>query len=460
MKRLLLAGTAGLALSVSAIAVLASSAHADQVFADDVIVQGSLCVGFDCVNGESFGFDTIRLKENNTRIAFDDTSASVGFPANDWQLVANDSNSGGRNVFYLLDQTSGLEVFSVEAAAPTHSLYVDDGGRVGLRTNSPVLDLHINTSNTPGLRLEQNSSGGFSAQTWDIAGNEANFFVRDVTSGSRLPFRIRPGAPTSSVDVAADGDVFIGLAASSSNSGDVVIGGGGIKLLDIVSDTASQLRLVGATENRRIVARDADGGATDTQILMRSSDIALTGATDSAANTFATFDTGGVDIGASTDPTVRLLTVQSSVASQVRLVGNTDNRRFVASDTPLGSADTQILLKNDSIVFAGPTDVSDTWATITANGLVTTGNGTCDPGPCDGVFDPAVFTPPSIEEHAASMWENRYLPGVGPTPEGAPINIGQKVTGVLHELEVAHIYIEQLNNRVNQLEARLAERDG
>ena len=428
MKRLLLAGTAGLALSVSAIAVLASSAHADQVFADDVIVQGSLCVGFDCVNGESFGFDTIRLKENNTRIAFDDTSASVGFPANDWQLVANDSNSGGRNVFYLLDQTSGLEVFSVEAAAPTHSLYVDDGGRVGLRTNSPVLDLHINTSNTPGLRLEQNSSGGFSAQTWDIAGNEANFFVRDVTSGSRLPFRIRPGAPTSSVDVAADGDVFIGLAASSSNSGDVVIGGGGIKLLDIVSDTASQLRLVGAT--------------------------------DSAANTFATFDTGGVDIGASTDPTVRLLTVQSSVASQVRLVGNTDNRRFVASDTPLGSADTQILLKNDSIVFAGPTDVSDTWATITANGLVTTGNGTCDPGPCDGVFDPAVFTPPSIEEHAASMWENRYLPGVGPTPEGAPINIGQKVTGVLHELEVAHIYIEQLNNRVNQLEARLAERDG
>lgn len=67
-----------------------------------------------------------------------------------------------------------------------------------------MLDVHANTSNTPGIRLEQNSSGGFSTQIWDMAGNEANFFIRDVTSGSRLPFRIRPGAPTSSVDIGID----------------------------------------------------------------------------------------------------------------------------------------------------------------------------------------------------------------------------------------------------------------
>ena len=64
-----------------------------------------------------------------------------------------------------------------------------------------MLDLHINTSNTPAIRLEQNNSGGFTAQTWDIGANEANFFVRDVTGGSQLSFRIRPGAPTSSVDI-------------------------------------------------------------------------------------------------------------------------------------------------------------------------------------------------------------------------------------------------------------------
>lgn len=35
----------------------------DQVVLDDQIVAGSSCVGQDCVNGESFGFDTMRLKE-------------------------------------------------------------------------------------------------------------------------------------------------------------------------------------------------------------------------------------------------------------------------------------------------------------------------------------------------------------------------------------------------------------
>ena len=58
----------------------------DQVFIDDVIVQGSLCVGQDCSNGENFGFDTQRLKENNLRIHFNDTSASASFPSNDWRL--------------------------------------------------------------------------------------------------------------------------------------------------------------------------------------------------------------------------------------------------------------------------------------------------------------------------------------------------------------------------------------
>jgi hypothetical protein len=188
----------------------------DQVIADDLIVQGSACVGLDCVNNESFGFDTIRLKENNTRIKFDDTSSSTGFPANDWQLTANDSASGGSSKFSIEDITGSKVPFTITAGASTNSIFVDSTGRVGLRTSTPVLDLHINTSNTPAIRLEQNNSGGFTAQTWDIAGNEANFFVRDVTGGSKLSFRIRPGAPTSSIDISASGDVGIGTASPSA----------------------------------------------------------------------------------------------------------------------------------------------------------------------------------------------------------------------------------------------------
>lgn len=198
----------------------------DQVTADDLIVQGSVCVGFDCVNNESFGFDTVRLKENNLRIKFEDTSVGT-FPTTDWQLTANDSASGGQNKFSIEDITSSRVPFTVEGAAETNSLYVDSTGRVGLRTSTPVLDVHANTSNTPALRLEQNGSGGFTAQTWDVAGNEANFFIRDVTSGSRLPFRIRPGAPTSSIDINASGDVGIGTASPAeklhvSESADVL----------------------------------------------------------------------------------------------------------------------------------------------------------------------------------------------------------------------------------------------
>jgi hypothetical protein len=188
---------------------------ADQVIPDDLIVQGSACVGFDCVNNESFGFDTIRLKENSTRIKFEDTSAG-SFPSNDWQLTANDSASGGANKFSIEDITGSKVPFTITAGAATNSIFVDSTGRLGLRTATPVLDIHISTSNTPAMRLEQTSAGGFTAQTWDVAGNEANFFVRDVTGGSRLPFRIRPGAPTSSIDISADGDVGVGTASPSA----------------------------------------------------------------------------------------------------------------------------------------------------------------------------------------------------------------------------------------------------
>ena len=79
----------------------------DIVHLDDVIIDGSICVGLDCVNGENFGFDTQRLKENNLRIHFDDTSVSASFPNNDWRIVINDSNNGGLNHFTVEDATAG-----------------------------------------------------------------------------------------------------------------------------------------------------------------------------------------------------------------------------------------------------------------------------------------------------------------------------------------------------------------
>jgi hypothetical protein len=225
----------------------------DQVIPDDLIVQGSICAGIDCVNNEDFGFDTIRLKENNTRIQFNDTSNTAGFPTNNWQIRANSSASGGANFLAFVDQgangfsETGTIVFEVDAGAPANSLKVASNGKVGFRTATPVLDLHTNTTDTPAIRLEQNNSGGFSAQTWDIAGNEASFFIRDVTGGSRLPFRIRPGAPSSSIDISATGDVGIGSASPLAdlhlNSPSQGINTVGQFLITDSADTNRQLRL-------------------------------------------------------------------------------------------------------------------------------------------------------------------------------------------------------------------------
>jgi hypothetical protein len=180
----------------------------DQVIADDLIVQMSACIGVDCVNGESFGFDTLRLKENNLRIHFDDTSNSASFPNNDWRITINDSSNGGASYFRIDDATNGKSPFTIEANTPSNTLYVDSNKRIGIGTSTPVVDLHVKQGNTPALRLEQDGSSGFTAQTWDLAGNEANFFIRDVTHSSNLPFRIKPGAPEDSIFIDTDGVGF------------------------------------------------------------------------------------------------------------------------------------------------------------------------------------------------------------------------------------------------------------
>jgi hypothetical protein len=204
-------------IAAALLALGAGSANADIVHLDDVIIDGSLCVGFDCVNGEVFGFDTIRMKENNLRLNAEDTSNSASFPTRDWTLIFNDTSNGGLTRFSIQDDDAGRLPFTIEGNAPSNSLYVEDGGRIGFGTSTPVVELHVTDGDTPTLRLEQDGSSGFTPQTWDLAGNETNFFVRDVTNGSRLPFRIRPNAPTSSIDVeGTTGDVGIGTGSPNA----------------------------------------------------------------------------------------------------------------------------------------------------------------------------------------------------------------------------------------------------
>ncbi len=148
-------------------------ANADEVILDDVIVDGSLCLGLDCVEGEDFGFDTLRLKENNLRILFVDTSNTAQFPTVDWQLTANDSNNGGDSYFAIETVAPVPSVpFRVNAGAPNNSLLVGENGYTGFGTGSPAQHLHVVDGNAPTLRLEQDGTGGFTPIIWDVRTDE------------------------------------------------------------------------------------------------------------------------------------------------------------------------------------------------------------------------------------------------------------------------------------------------
>jgi len=263
------------------------------------------------------------------------------------------------------------------------SLYVDDAGRVGIGTDSPVINLHIQGGDSPAIRFGQDASSSFPVQAWDIGGNDDGFFVRDQTNGSTLPFRIEPGAPTASLFIGSDGDIGIGTANPQ---------------VDSVFHIARDGFVIPTFES-------TDGNAI--QFLLKSDSI---------------------------------------------------NRRFLAVDNSDTTQSQIIFLDDGAFQFIGETTIDkrmeiDASGNLTVEGnLVTGGSGNCaSPNPpCDGVF--TEYPVESIGDHADYMWANSHLWGIGATPEGEPMDLTRKVAGLIHELEKAHIYIEQLSKRLDSLE--------
>lgn len=76
----------------------------------------------------------------------------------------------------------------------------------------------------------------------------------------------------------------------------------------------------------------------------------------------------------------------------------------------------------------------------------------------DYVFEPD-YKLESIEEHSNYMWQEKHLKAVpksAKTEEGQEImEMGSRQRGVLEELEKAHIYIVQLNERIKKLEEKI-----
>lgn len=144
-------------------------------------------------------------------------------------------------------------------------------------TSDPVTPLVLNNNDTPVVRLDQTGNGGFTPQIWDVAGNEANFFVRDVTGSSQLPFRIFPGAKTNSLTVR---DGRVGVGTSSPGKALDVIGTSGETGLKVTeeSTTVEARTLADLTNSGPVAVRltDSDANVGWTMATAADGTVALT----------------------------------------------------------------------------------------------------------------------------------------------------------------------------------------
>jgi hypothetical protein len=111
----------------------------DSVVPDDLVVQGTACIGSSCVNGDPTAANTLLLKARLPRIFFDDI-LSGAFPARDWILQANTADPLD---YFILQDSS--QPFRIQAGAPSNSIYVDNAGKLGLGTAAPAARLEVSS---------------------------------------------------------------------------------------------------------------------------------------------------------------------------------------------------------------------------------------------------------------------------------------------------------------------------
>ncbi len=452
---------------------LEDQANKDEVINDDLIVDGSACIGVDCVDGEVFGTDTLRLKANNLRIHFQDTSTTTSLPTNDWRLTVNDSIKGGADRFSIDDVDGNNTPFTIEAGAPDHSLYVDDGGSLGLGTATPGNRIDIQGDTTPGLRITNTATAGGS---WDMRMNEiTKRLVFRENTGAVIPLKIASTAQTNLLQigidavntevadlVTVDGDLVVtgtvGVGTTSPDSNlDIEAGTPELRLSGTTADEQWEIRVndvgrlnfqnqgtgntvlrLGSSANAELLSlgvKADDEVAVDGNLILRTGKIGLGTATPAS----------DLEIEAGT-PELRLDGTTSGETWEMRV---NDAGRVVFQNQGTGNSVLQIDPDANANLLQVGRQAADQ-VNIAGNLVI---SGTCTG--CDAVFTDD-FPLESIEEHAASMWANSYLPGVGATQEGSTsINVFEKVTGILQELEKAHIYIEQIHNRLQDKEAQV-----
>lgn len=149
-----------------------------------------------------FAVESLTLEGSDPVLNFIDTDTSQT-----WYVY------GKSDRFAVLD-VGGVATFTIAPGSRGRSLFIK-GNNVGFGTDDPLRELHVVGSDTPALRLEQNTLGGFQAKTWGVEANDAAFSIHDV-SLNRRPIRIESGAPNRTLHLTAAGNLGAGTDTPTS----------------------------------------------------------------------------------------------------------------------------------------------------------------------------------------------------------------------------------------------------
>ncbi|MEZ5716732.1 MAG: hypothetical protein R3D85_17260 [Paracoccaceae bacterium] len=389
------------------------------VLPGDHVIDGRLCVGSDCVAGEGFSRGPFMIKENNTRIAFVDTTSTADYPTRDWTIVINDSFQNGQDYFGVLDVEGNGIVFRILRDAPQNALVVSGSGRIGIGTALPESSLHIRSSNNAALQLEADAFGS-GTDSWKLhIIPTGDLGLSNNHSGT--PVLVSKDAASLLLRLAGDrvgigGDYPLAKLHIDLDSSDPSYPYG---LLISDNDTpaedppAAMAHIHGHNGQARLRIEEDGAPAAPRSLL----ELVNNGRPEIVlANT----DTGGEwSFGAGTN--------------------------FILKQGPVGSTSAA---KTTRMLIRGAN------GDVEIPGQIVTGGPTCASG-CDAVFD-ADYPLPAPADHARRMFALGHLPALGPTVPGAPMNLSEKLGGVINELEHAHIYIARLDVENAALRSELA----
>lgn len=208
------------------------------VYSDDLIVQGNGCIGTDCLDGETLDGNGLKLKENNTRIRWHDTTATdrqitntfentyaVGEVGRAWRMDANESANGGQNHLMIMqygldsspllsdgsapdyDCSGGIPPFPVVGTLPEGDPAEDEFCQL-LST-----DVHLN-----GLRFAETAAGGVAV------GSEATVADGTVSLGSADLKRrlVRVAHAVEATDALVKGQMEMGVLADRRQQVDAI----------------------------------------------------------------------------------------------------------------------------------------------------------------------------------------------------------------------------------------------